>query len=182
VSDHRVPLDRGSSAAPTRQVALTRSAGPSPHSRDLRKGRVSQPGQVYLVTSATAGRVRLFEDFWLGRIVVRVMRTEMERGRVDSLCYVIMPDHLHWMFALCEGASLGRVMHAVKGYSAREINRRLGRTGPEALAVWQDGYHDHALRREEDLRAVARYVVSNPIRAGLVESLAIYPLWDAVWV
>ena len=74
-------------------------------------------------------------------------------------------------------------MRAVNGYSAREIKRRLGRPrSDDRGAVWHDGYHDRSLRRDEDLRAVARYVVSNTIRAGLAKALASYPLWDAAWV
>ena len=46
----------------------------------------------------------------------------------------------------------------------------------------QDGYHDHALRQEEDLRAVARYIIANPVRAGLVERIGDYPHWDAAWL
>ncbi len=48
--------------------------------------------------------------------------------------------------------------------------------------MWQKGFHDHAIREEEDLRAVARYVVANPVRAGLVQSVRDYPHWDARWV
>ena len=58
------------------------------------------------------------------------------------------------------------------------LNRYRGNHG----RVWQDGFHDHALRREEDLRAAARYVVANPLRAGLVETIGQWPLWDAVWL
>ncbi|MGH8412134.1 MAG: REP-associated tyrosine transposase, partial [Pseudomonas sp.] len=38
------------------------------------------------------------------------------------------------------------------------------------------------IRRDEDLPAVARYIVANPLRAGLVEKIGDYPLWDAVWL
>lgn len=48
--------------------------------------------------------------------------------------------------------------------------------------LWQAGYHDRALRREEDLRSVARYVVANPVRAGLVSRVGEYSHWDAIWV
>ncbi|MNR61582.1 hypothetical protein D3C85_1833710 [compost metagenome] len=58
------------------------------------------------------------------------------------------------------------------------LNRSIGRDGP----LWQHGFHDRAIRREEDLQAVARYIVANPLRAGLVERIGDYPLWDAVWL
>ncbi|GGY09626.1 hypothetical protein GCM10007160_41190 [Litchfieldella qijiaojingensis] len=49
-------------------------------------------------------------------------------------------------------------------------------------SIWQRGYHDRAIRDEEDIRAVARYIVANPLRAGLVNDIGQYPLWDAKWL
>jgi putative transposase len=69
-------------------------------------------------------------------------------------------------------------MKSAKSYSARSVNAAISERG----SLWQDGFHDHAIRREEDLRAIARYVVFNPVRAGLVRSLRDYPLWDAMWI
>ncbi len=88
-----------------------------------------------------------------------------------------MPDHFHWLVAL-ENCSLRRLMRETKSLATREVNLSSGRNG----SLWQQGFHDRALRREEDLVKVARYVVANPLRARLVEKLGDYPLWDAVWV
>jgi putative transposase len=150
------------------------------HAERLRKGRVSLPGQIYLVTAVTHDRVPLFSDFYLGRIVVNALCHEQEKGTVESLAFVLMPDHLHWLFALGEGASLSDVLKSVKGFSAHRISANRGIS--ERAEVWQKGFHDHALRRDEDLKAVARYLVLNPVRAGLVTNLWEYPLWDAIWV
>jgi putative transposase len=106
-------------------------------------------------------------------VVVR----ELGEGTVETLAWVLMPDHLHWLLVL-GAADLGAVVRTLKSRSAIAVNRALGRDGP----VWQKGYHDHAVRGEEDLRAVARYVVANPVRARLVERVGDYPLWDAVWL
>jgi hypothetical protein len=48
--------------------------------------------------------------------------------------------------------------------------------------LWQRGFHDHALRQDDDLAAAARYVIANPVRRGLVKRVADYPHWDAVWL
>jgi hypothetical protein len=48
--------------------------------------------------------------------------------------------------------------------------------------VWERAYHDHALRREEDVVGLARYIVANPIRAGLATRVCDYPFWNAVWL
>ena len=50
------------------------------------------------------------------------------------------------------------------------------------MNVWQKGFHDRAVRQEDDLPAIARYVVANPVRAGLVTKTGTYPHWDAIWV
>jgi len=72
---------------------------------------------------------------------------------------------------------LAVVVRTLKSRSARAVNHLLVREGP----VWQRGYYDHAVRRDEDLRRLARYMITNPLRTGLVEKVGDYPLWDAVW-
>lgn len=103
--------------------------------------------------------------------MVRQLRTLHEEGRAETLCFVVMPDHLHWLVTLREG-KLSEAVQRVKDGSARLIGH----------PVWQPNFYDHAVRQDEDLRAIARYVVANPLRAGLVKRLADYPLWDAVWL
>lgn len=146
--------------------------------RKLRSGRHSEPARIYLVTTLTRQRLPLFTDLHCGRLVVREMHKLDQGGLVDSLAFVLMPDHLHWLFSLRQG-TLAVLMQRLKGSSSRQVNLCHGRPGRQ---IWQAGYHDHALRREEDMRAVARYVVANPLRAGLVNRIGDYPLWDAVWL
>ena len=146
-------------------------------SHRLRAGRFSEPGRTYLLTTTVQRREPLFREFALGRLLIAELRAAHEQGWVSSLAWVVMPDHLHWLVTL-QTHPLDAVMRRIKSNSSRLINRRLGREGP----VWQDGYHDRALRRDEDLQVAARYIVANPLRAGLVERLGDYPLWDAVWL
>ena len=144
--------------------------------RALRRGRVSVPGTYYLVTTATFDRQPLFHDLYLGRLVVAAMRSSSPHA--DTKCFVVMPDHLHWLFRLRDGEDLSRTVARTKAGAARRIRKR----APHIRAVWQRGFHDHAIRHEAALRSIARYVVTNPLRAGLVERIGDYPLWDAVWV
>jgi hypothetical protein len=65
----------------------------------------------------------------------------------------------------------------VKQFSAVKINSRRRQVG----AVWQVGFYDRAMRREENLPLAARYIIDNPVRSGLVEHVGDYPLWDSVW-
>ena len=61
-------------------------------------------------------------------------------------------------------------MHTLKSYTARHLTR----AGVES-PVWQDGYHDHGLRDNDDYKARIRYVLQNPVRAGLVWKVGDYP-------
>ncbi len=124
-----------------------------PHACNLRKGRLSQAGQIYLVTTVTKGLRPVFADFTVARELIRALRAERLRRRADTLAFVVMPGHLHWLLQLQDGADLLTVVRAIKVVSAK----RLGG------ALWQHGFHDHALRCEEDLVAVARYLVANPL-------------------
>ena len=89
-----------------------------------------------------------------------------------------MPDHWHAVIALAADEPLSMLVQRLKGAAAHEVNRYRRAIG----AVWAGGYHDHALRHEEDLIGVARYVVANPVRAGIVPSVSQYPFWDAIWI
>lgn len=147
-----------------------------PHGSALRRGRHSEPGQIYLITTVTAGRCRLLANFTSARLVIRALKHH-ENREVTTLAYVLMPDHLHWLVQLrCD--HLDDLMRRFKAFSALMVNRQLERTGP----LWQKGYHDHGVRAEEDLRRLARYVVANPLRAGLVERIGEWPHWDAIWL
>lgn len=149
------------------------------HGNDLRKGRESLSNQIYMVTTVTANRNPLFTDYSAGRVVVNELIESDIRARARTLAFVIMPDHLHWLLSLCECNTLADVVGSVKRYSAVVINKQFGREG---LPVWQRGFHDHALRRDEDVIHAARYIIANPIRAGLVRRIGDYSLWDAVWL
>jgi len=145
---------------------------------DLRKGRYSESGREYLVTVVTEGRRPAFGDFYASRLLIREMRCLDMEGALIWQAWVIMPDHMHGLISLPGKQSLSEAVNLLKGRSARAINELLGCKG----AFWQAGFHDHALRREEDRLAIARYIVANPLRAGLAAKLGDYPHWDSIWL
>ena len=146
--------------------------------RALRKGRASLPNHVYLVTATTLNRQRFFLEFEAACAACRCFEDRSTLGDANVLAWVLMPDHAHWLIQLGESIVLGEIVNRLKSASARRVNRVIARQG----ALWQRAYHDHALRSEENLREVARYIVANPVRAGLVERSGDYPFWNAVWV
>lgn len=147
------------------------------YSHRLRTGRYSESGQIYLVTVVALERQPVFTTYKTGRLIVEAFRKAQEERFANSLAWVVMPDHFHWLIEL-QNLSLPKLMARTKSRTTVALNRATQRQGP----VWQHGYHDRAIRKEEDLLAVARYIVTNPVRAGLVKKTGDYSLWDAIWV
>ena len=144
----------------------------------LRKGRRSQAQQVYLVTFVTHQRRPLFADFTIGCAAARVMAAPVNWRHARLLAWVLMPDHWHALVELRDTTPLSKVMQELKCNSAHHLRA----SHPEIGPVWARAFHDRALRRDDDVLAAARYLVMNPIRAGLTCRVRDYPFWDAVWL
>lgn len=144
----------------------------------LRRGRVSRPNQIYNITATTRDRQTFFLDYAAACAAARCFHDPVVLGDATPLAWVLMPDHVHWLLQLGERDALTAVVNRLKSSSARAANRALGRDG----ALWARSFHDYALRREDDVQTAARYIVMNPMRAGLVARVGAYPFWDAVWV
>ena len=144
----------------------------------LLKGRRSEAFRAYFITTVTYQRKPVFTDLYCARAFIRVLHILHERQYIHSLAWVLMPDHFHGLFQLGEEAELSTVIKRLKGLSARVINKRLQRKG----YVWQKEYYDHAIRDNENIKQVARYIVANPLRAGIVTHVGKYPHWDAIWL
>ena len=143
----------------------------------LRTGRYSEPGHIYLLTAVTELRRPVFTDFHLGRLVVNQLRHAHDDGIVRSIAWVVMPDHCHWLVEL-RTKTLGELMCRFKSRSSITVNQACR----SSERIWQRGYHDRAVRQEEDIKNIARYIIKNPIRAQLTTRIGDYPLWDACWI
>ena len=149
-----------------------------PGSRALRRGRHSRPGGIYLVTTTTRSREPVFLDFRHACAAAAVITDRHSLGDSQLLAWVLMPDHLHMLLQIGKFEPMPRVVGRIKSRSATAVKRASRRDIP----VWFGGYHDRAIRQQEDIRRAARYIVANPVRAGLVQRCEDYPFWDAIWL
>jgi putative transposase len=141
------------------------------HGKDLRKGRVSIPNQIYSITTVTQSRQPVFSDFYTARSLIRILQAHEQTNDAKTLCFVVMPDHLHWLMQLQHRKSLSQTLQSVKSLASKSLGR----------PIWQKGFHDRAIRKDEDIVAIARYIIANPVRAGLVNKVGDYPHWNAIW-
>ncbi|WP_434569675.1 REP-associated tyrosine transposase [Pseudomonas sp. Z3-8] len=150
---------------------------PRPNSHRLRRGRYSELGRAYLVTAVVHKRQPVFSDWRLGRLLVAEFKHAHDSGQVNSLAWVVMPDHFHWLLQIMD-SQLSRIIGATKARCTHSVNNTIGATGP----LWQSGFHDRAIRDDVELLPFARYIIANPLRAGLVSRIGDHPLWDAAWL
>jgi carboxynorspermidine decarboxylase len=89
--------------------------------------------------------------------------------RYELIAYVIMPNHVHVLFALKPETALEKIVQAWKGVSARAINHAFGVSG----SLWQAGYWDRLIRNRKHFERVRDYVRSNPGHAHLPDTACI---------
>jgi len=117
---------------------------------------------------------QLFTEEELCQIVFKSVQWMEDHKRWESYCCMIMPDHIHIVARLEQASTLPKIMHSLKSYTANQINCLLQENG----RVWQEGYHDHCIRKEESLWEIILYCYHNPVRKGLVQKPSEYPFWS----
>jgi len=89
--------------------------------------------------------------------------------RMAILAYCFMPDHTHLLIeGECETSNALSVIKRSKQFSGCHYKQRFGRK------LWQRYGFEHVLRDEEATLSVARYILENPIRGGLVKCVEDY--------
>jgi putative transposase len=107
---------------------------------------------------------RPFTRAELNDAVINVLLTERLHSGCRVYAYCLMPDHLHVVAAPSANAcSVLAYVDRFKALSTRAI-WQLGMDG----RLWQPRSYDHVLRCEEHLDRVCEYVLTNPVRGGLV--------------
>lgn len=137
---------------------LHRIKADTPNSRmDLRNQFIeayldSGTGRCWLADPAIA---KIVQDSLLG----------FDGERYRLLAWVVMPNHVHLILEVHDGYPLSKLMFYLKGSTARETNRKLGRSG----SFWQKEYFDRVIRDETHFRRAVEYIHFNPVKANLAD-------------
>ena len=124
----------------------------------------------YSVTICVERRDRVF----ISETAVGPVRTQLARTSANAdvavIAYCFMPDHLHLVLeGVSDRADFREFMRVFKQRSSFHWKQRHSRE------LWQRGYFDHVLRDDDDTIVAARYVLGNPVRAGMVARPEDYP-------
>jgi putative transposase len=128
------------------------------------------PGLPCFVTIATRGKRAIFSDGNLTGDFVALVKGACKQNNIPLYAYCMMPDHAHFLLSVSETKGIIEFVREIKGLSTR-LAWQHGYKG----AIWQRSFYDHFLRRDEDCMVVARYIIGNPVRSGIVERGEDYP-------
>ena len=123
----------------------------------------------YSLTFCTHHRQHLF----VREPVVTLVLSQISRAAVEQefvvIAYCFMPDHVHLLVeGRSEASDCKRLIARAKQYSGYHYSKQFRGT------LWQRYGFEHVLRDEELTPVVARYILNNPIRAGLAQDVANY--------
>jgi putative transposase len=135
--------------------------------------RVEFPGGIYHVTARGNGRQPIFEDDADRGRFLTVLASVVGRYHVLCHAYCLMGNHYHLLVETPEG-NLSHAMRQLNGVYSQGFGRRHGRPGH----VLEGRFNAQIVDREGYLREVCRYVVLNPVRAGLVAHPGQWP-WSS---
>ena len=119
------------------------------------------PGSWYWIESNTWNGLVLSEE--QRDLIFETIRHHAGK-KYDLVAVVVMPTHIHLIIHPLEKNTKGyyalaEIMHSIKSYPANRFGIRM----------WQDESYDHILRNEKDYLEKLRYLIMNPVVAGLVE-------------
>ena len=133
-------------------------------------GRVS-----YFVTFKTHDRQTLFRDDGIVDLVLRQCRRAAEERGFDVLAFCFMPEHLHLVVrGRLDTSDAKAFFRLTKQYSGFYFAKQ-----HEGRRLWQRYGHDRIIRDDVELLDRLRYVVRNPVAAGLVDRPEDYPFWGS---
>ena len=123
----------------------------------------------YALTICTAQKTPFFKNHFLVEGLTELLRGVAKKHAFRVIVYCFMPDHLH---LLVQGEKDSALIPFVKEYKQIAGYRFKKDHGSP---LWQKGYHDHVLRNGEDVIMVAKYILNNPVRQGIVSHFKQYP-------
>ena len=93
----------------------------------------------------------------------------------DLKSWVVMPNHVHAVIQPLGNHLLGGILKSLKQFTARKANAMINRVGQP---FWQRESYDHLIRDRDELERIKRYIIRNPVKAGLCQTPEDWP-WSS---
>ena len=131
--------------------------------------RIEFAGALYHVTSRGNRREEIYLDDKDREGYLELLGEVCERHNWTVHAYCLMTNHYHVLVETPD-ANLSKGMRQLNGVYTVRFNRRHGRDGH----VFQGRYKAVIVQKDSHLLELSRYVVLNPVRAGMVNEAGAY--------
>ncbi len=131
--------------------------------------RLDHPGAIWHITARGIERRAIFSDDDDRARFIELLGATVEVHRFNLHAWVLMSNHYHLLLDTPE-ANLSQGMRQLGGIYSQRFNRRHDRVGP----LFQGRYKAILVERESHLLELIRYVVLNPVRAGIAKGAREY--------
>ncbi len=135
--------------------------------------RIEFAGALYHLTARGDRREAIYEDDADRQSFLDVLAEVVERYNWVCHAFCLMTNHYHLVVETVEG-NLSQGMRHLNGVYTQASNRRHGRTGH----LFQGRFKGILVDRDAYLLELSRYVVLNPVRAGMVDDPGQWP-WSS---
>jgi putative transposase len=128
----------------------------------------TSPGVVYHITIGTPQKQSFFTKPSINQQIIYALKKSTDLYRYQLIAYCLMPDHLHILAQAGEHPKdLREFVRGFKSYCS--VATRVATKNKLDNKLWQRGFYEHILRKEENVAETAEYILNNPIRRGLVQ-------------
>ena len=137
-----------------------------------RRPRSALPDGIFHVTTRGVDKCAIYHEDADQLFFLRLVRSVTRRYDWEFYALCLMGNHYHFVVhAARELLSPG--MHRLNGIYAQAFNKKYGRTGH----LFGDRFATRVIEDEDYLAEACRYVINNPVRAGLCERASDWP-WN----
>jgi putative transposase len=136
--------------------------------------RGQQGGYAYHVINRGNGRATVFHKPQDYEAFLSLLSEAKKRHRVKIFGFCLMPNHFHLVVEPAHQTALSQFMQWLLTSHVRRYHKHYGSSGH----VWQGRFKSFAVQRDEHLITTLRYVLQNPVRAGLSETVREWP-WSS---
>jgi len=139
------------------------------HTRLKNKDIYSTKGNIVHIIIGTYKRHPYFKDTDMANEFCGLLIETARQVKNPVYAYCIMPEHIHLLIEPSENMNIMDFIKCLKGRFTSDCRKK----GKEMR--FQRSFYDHILRTDEDVYAVTKYIVGNPVRAGIEERFGDYP-------
>ncbi len=142
----------------------------------MRKTRELYAGAKYHVTAKINRGEFALKSPEVKELFLYTVRRARKKYSFELRSFTLMDNHIHFLIKPGKNESLSRIMQWILGVFARAFNKYFKLKGH----VWYDRFKSIVIESFEQLIATFRYIINNPVKAGIVENPEEYP-FGSLW-